>query len=253
VRLALVDTAPQDAALDAAISRALLERVAAGELPPTARLARPGAVVAFGRRDAVDPRYGAAVEAARAAGFDAVERLAGGRAALFHPETIVFGLAVAEADPRPRIAARFEAAAALMANALRRLGVDARVGEVPGEYCPGAHSVNARGAVKLAGFGQRVIAGGAYTGGVLVVDGADRVRDGLVPVYAALGLGWEPATAGSVADEAGASWDEVADALVAELEARHPVERVELDADTLSLAERLAPEHRPGARLATPN
>jgi len=36
-----------------------------------------------------------------------------------------------------------------MAAAFRRLGVDARVGEVSGEYCPGAHSVNARGATKL--------------------------------------------------------------------------------------------------------
>ena len=42
---------------------------------------------------------------------------------------------------------------------LGRLGVDARVGEVPGEYCPGAFSVNARGRIKLAGVGQRLISG----------------------------------------------------------------------------------------------
>ena len=32
-----------------------------------------------------------------------------------------------------------------IASALRGLGVDAHVGAVPGEYCPGDHSVNARG------------------------------------------------------------------------------------------------------------
>ena len=34
----------------------------------------------------------------------------------------------------------------LVRDALSRVGVaDPRVGEVPGEYCPGAYSVNARG------------------------------------------------------------------------------------------------------------
>ena len=50
------------------------------------------------------------------------------------------------ADPQPpkRTYERFEEVAGLIADALRALGVDARVGEVPGEYCPGAYSVNAR-------------------------------------------------------------------------------------------------------------
>ena len=52
---------------------------------------------------------------------------------------------------------RFERFGSLFAKALGRLGVDARVGAVPGEYCPGAHSVNARGTVKLVGTAQRVI------------------------------------------------------------------------------------------------
>jgi hypothetical protein len=80
--------------------------------------------------------------------------------------------------------------------------VDARVGEVPGEYCPGGYSVNARGSTKLAGLGQRLIAGGAHVGAVIVVDRADLVREVLGPVYAALGLDWDPAAVGAVSDEA---------------------------------------------------
>ena len=70
------------------------------------------------------------------------------------------------------------------------LGVDARVGEVAGEYCPGEFSVNARGAAKLAGIGQRVVVGGAHVGGVIVVRGAGRIREVLTPIYEALEIDW---------------------------------------------------------------
>ena len=43
----LSDCFPDDPALDTAVSRATMRRVAAGHLPETLRLARPGRVVAF--------------------------------------------------------------------------------------------------------------------------------------------------------------------------------------------------------------
>ena len=219
-------------------------RVAAGELPETLRIARPGRIVAFGKRDVVAPGYAGAVRAAREGGYEAVERLAGGRAAVFHEGTIALAHAVADPDPRPRVTERFDLTADLMAEVLRRLGVDARVGEVPGEYCPGAHSVNAGGARKLVGVGQRLVAGGAHVGAVVVVEGADRVRDILVPVYGALGLDWRPDATGSVADEApGATWEQVSGAIVAGYEARFGLMPEALDADTLELARSLAPSH----------
>lgn len=240
----VVDPEIADPALDAAISRALMLRVAAGELPETLRVSRPGAAVAFGKRDVVSDGYAAAVAAARAAGFEAIERLAGGRAAVFHDATLHFGHAVREAEPRLRVTQRFEATAELVARSFERLGVDARVGEIAGEYCPGEHSVNARGATKLMGLGQRVIKDGAYVGGVIVVAGADRVRDALAPVYEALGLAWRPETTGSLADEvAGIGWDDARAALEAEYAALGGLEPAELDAETLALARRLAPEH----------
>ena len=63
-----------------------------------------------------------------------------------------------------------------MEDSFRRLGVDARVGEIPGEYCPGAYSVNARGVKKLMGVGQRLVPSAAHVGGVVVVNGANRVQ-----------------------------------------------------------------------------
>src|SRR5262245_21659659 len=249
------DAIADDPALDTAVSRAIVERVAAGELPATLRLARPGAMVAFGKQDAVAAGFPGAVRAGQGAGFDAVLRLAGGRAAVFHEDTIALAHAVPDPAPREGIHARFEATAGLIARALVRLGVDARVGEVPGEYCPGGFSVNAAGRRKLAGIGQRLIAGASHMGGVIVVDGADRVRDVLVPVYAALGLAWDPATAGAVADEvADAGWERVRDAILAEYGERYELVEAELDEETLALARRLAPEHRQAraAKAASP-
>jgi octanoyl-[GcvH]:protein N-octanoyltransferase len=240
------DAFPDDPALDVAISRALLERVAAGELPETLRLGRPSAWVAFGKRDAVSPAYPDAVARAREGGFGAALRLAGGRATVFHEGTVAIAHALPKEDPRPGIHDRFREAAELVAAALQGLGVEAGVGEVPGEYCPGGYSVNAAGRTKLAGVGQRLIKGAAHLGGVVVAEGADRVRDALVPVYAELGLEWDPRTAGSVADEAPANgFQEVAAALRSEYERRYELVEAKLDEDTLALARRLAPEHRP--------
>jgi octanoyl-[GcvH]:protein N-octanoyltransferase len=233
-----------DPALDAAISRALMLRVAAGELDDTLRMSRPGPSVAFGRRDRIAPGYADAVRAARDSGFEATERLAGGRAAVFHEDAIHLGHSLRDSSPRAGVTPRFDATAELLAEALRSLGVDAHVGEVAGEYCPGEHSVNARGEAKIVGVGQRVVRGGAHLGGVVVVDGADRVKDVLGPVYAALGLDWRPETTGSVVAEVGpVSRAAVQDAVENAYAARYDLEPAEIDADTLALAERLRPEH----------
>jgi octanoyl-[GcvH]:protein N-octanoyltransferase len=240
---------PDDPALDTSVSRALLERVARNELPETLRLWRPGRSVAFGKRDALGAGFAAAVEAAREQGFGAALRLAGGRAAAFHEETVAIAHAVPDTDSRIRVQERFEVTAQIVAGALRGLGADARIGEVPGEYCPGGYSVNTRGALKLAGIGQRVIAGAAHVGGVVVAARADLVQRALVPVYEELGLAFDPATAGSLADEVGrGGFEQVAAALQDEYAARYELVEAELDAETLTLARSYAAAHRPPDR-----
>ena len=220
-------------------------RVAARELPETLRIARPGTTVAFAKRDAVAPGYEEAVRAAREQGFEATLRLAGGRAAIFHDGTMEIGHAVPDEEPRAGIHERFERTARRLAGALRTVGVDARVGAVPGEYCPGRYSVNARGAVKLAGIGQRVVGGGSHTGVVLVVDGEERINGVLGPVHEALGLDWDPRATGSVRSEtASATWERVRDAIVTEYACEYDLVEAELDRATLELAKGLAAEHR---------
>lgn len=209
---------PGQPSLDTALSRSFLDLVAAGEAPETFRLYRPDDVLAFSSLDAVQPGFRDAVATARAHGFAPTLRLAGGRAAVFLRESLAFAWSIPVADPRAGIHERFRALAERVEATLRGLGVDAHIGEVAGEYCPGAWSVNARSAVKLMGVGQRLIRGAAHVGGVIVVGASARARDALVPVYAALGYPLDPATIGAVEDEAaGATPERVAEALRAEL------------------------------------
>jgi octanoyl-[GcvH]:protein N-octanoyltransferase len=229
------------AALEIALSHALLRRVAARELPSTVRLYRPPPTVAFGKLDTLSPGYRAAADAARAHGYAPVLRLPGGHAAAYHRESVGIDVVWALDDPVPGTHDRFRAEGERLAGALRTLGVDARMGEVPGEYCPGAFSVNARGRVKLAGTAQRLIRGASLLGANIVVGHGESVRDVVRDVYAALGIAWDEATAGAVEDELpGTSTDAVEDAVAASY---GPLEPGELDAATLALAERLAPQH----------
>ena len=234
----LLDSFPDDPVFDTAVSHATMRRVAAGQLPETLRLARPGRVVAFAKRDVLAPGYAEAVAAARAAGFGSMVRLAGGRAAVFHEGTLELAHAVPDPDPRGTIHDRFQATAELIARALAGLGVDARVGEVAGEYCPGRWSVNAGGARKLAGIGQRVISGGAHVGTVIVAEDAAAVREVLEPVYAALDLNWDPATVGAVERP----WADVRAGVLAEYAQRFELVEDVVDAETLELARTIAAE-----------
>jgi octanoyl-[GcvH]:protein N-octanoyltransferase len=242
IRVAL-DGYPDPPPLDTLISHALLERVSAGLEPETLRLFRPARVLAFGPSDRLQPGYPAAREAARAASFAPVERLAGGRAAVFHEGTIAFAWALPDRDPRAAIHRHFRGLANVLREALGALGLDARVGAVPGEYCPGDYSINARGVRKIAGVGQRLAPAATHVGGVIVVSGAELVRAALVPVYAALALDWEPSTAGSIEDEVGpVEWEVVRDAVLAAFAERYDLVESALSAETLARAAEIAGE-----------
>lgn len=232
--------------LDVAISHSILAAVSEGEIGATLRLHVPGALVAFGRADRVTAGYPAAIRAARAHGFEAVERLAGGRAAVFHEHTLAFSLAMPVIEPKSGIHERFEMVATVMRSALETLGVDARVGELPGEYCPGRWSVNVGGRFKVMGVGQRLVRHAAHVGGVVVVDQGFRIRDVLIPVYRALGLDWDPRTAGSIAERSpGITSSLVMRAIEDEFADRFEVREGVLADGIMSRAGDLVDEHLP--------
>jgi octanoyl-[GcvH]:protein N-octanoyltransferase len=194
------DRFPGQPVLDTAVSHAMLRRVARGDAPESLRLYRPDDALLFSSLDARRPGYARALEVAREAGFEPVVRLAGGHAAVFLQSSLAFAWASTDPDAALHIRPRFERLSGWVVAALRRLGLDARVGELAGEYCPGEFSVNLGGRIKVMGVGQRVIRGGAHVGGVITIAETSRLRAVLAPVYAALELELRDEAAGGLAD-----------------------------------------------------
>lgn len=202
------------------MSHAMLRAVAQGDGDERLRLYAPDDALLFSSLDARLPGYARAVEIAREAGYAPVLRLAGGHAAVFLEQSVAFAWASADPEAHLHIQPRFERLTGWIVAALRSLGLDARVGQIPGEYCPGDYSVNIDGRVKVMGCGQRVIRGAAHVGGVLTVAQSAPLREILVPIYEALGLDFRPETAGGVADfDAALTPERVIDAIVAAAEA----------------------------------
>ena len=236
---------PAEPVLDIALSHALLADVAAGRRPPALRLFRPGATVAFGRLDALRPGFGRARAVARELGFTPVLRSVGGHAAVFDESCVVAEHVVHARDATAGLAARFDDQARRMRDALAALGADARIGRLAGEYCPGDHSVNVSGRVKVVGVAQRMVRNGALTSAVVACSGGPELRAAIAAVYAALDLELDPATAGAL-DEL--LPDATADAVAARVReayaADHRIEPCALDAELIAAARELAPRHR---------
>lgn len=227
--------------MDTALSLRTLKGVADGTMPSHLfRLHVPSRIVAFGRQDTHAAGFATAVAACRATGFAPVVRLAGGRAAVFHEETLAFAWQQATAEPKVGIRDRFEACAEFFVLALARLGIKGEIGEVPGEYCPGKYSIHVDGK-KVVGIGQRLINGAAHVGGVVVAGRSDRVNLALNEVYPALGLTFDPAATG----ELGCSTVELQNAISVQLAESFDVVAADFPATLIDDASARVAEHRP--------
>lgn len=232
-------------ALEMAVANAMMRRVRRGEEGAMLRVYRPtGPAVAFGRRDVRLPGFGAAVSAVRRAGFSPCVRAPGGRAVGYTRQALV----VDHVSPDPQwpsgLERRFDEFGQLWSGILAAVGVDARVGEVPGEYCPGSHSVNARGVVKLVGTAQRMVRGAWLFSAVLVFDGAATLRPLLRDLYADLDLAFDESSVGAMVEEVpGVSLEAVESAVLDAYDARYGLTPAALPAGLVDEARALLPDH----------
>lgn len=232
-------------ALEMALANAMMRRVSRGESEALLRVYRPsGPAVAFGRRDVRLPGFAAAVDLVRRAEFSPCVRAQGGRAVAYTSQALVVDHVSPDPEWPSGLERRFAEFGELWTGVLTRLGVDARVGEVPGEYCPGSHSINARGVVKLVGTAQRMVRGAWLFSAVLVFDGAEVLRPLLGEVYEALDLPFSTRSVGSVAEEAdGVSLDAVEEGVLTAYDERFGLASAELPAGLLEEAFELLPDH----------
>ncbi|MGA4508533.1 lipoate--protein ligase family protein [Propionibacteriaceae bacterium G1746] len=233
-----------DPALEMAASSALLQRARVGELDAALRIFRPTRMVAFGRRDANRPGFGAAVAACRRAEYVPVVRPTGGRAVATTTSALVIDHVQRGAGD---MAHRFTDFGVMLAQVLADFGIDARVGEVPGEFCPGAHSVNARGVAKLVGTAQRVVREAWFFSSVVIIDDSAVIKPLLVEVYDALELAFDPASVGAVRDEAPqVSIDVLEQAFIGAYDDRFGLTEAPVDERLRDEAARLVGDHRVG-------
>ncbi len=142
----------------------------------------------------------------------------GGHLAIYDEGALILHLCAAHSEPRTHIRARFALFGRAMAEALRTVGADARLGPVAGEYCDGEFSVNNAGRAKLGGRGQRITRAGYLLSAVVMIHDAGPARAALTDAYAKLGLVFRPETVGCVADSVpGISTHDVREQLVATL------------------------------------
>jgi lipoate-protein ligase A len=233
-----------DAAMELAVANALVRRASRGDVTDAIRIYRPAEpVLVFGRRDTRHSGFQAAVQAGRDAGFQPLVRAVGGRPVAYTSEAVVIDHVRHDLRATEDHQHRFGTFGTQYADALRDLGIDARVGEVPGEYCPGAQSINARGTVKLVGTAQRVVQHAWLFSTLTVTGDEDRIRPLLTEVYAHLELPLDPTTVGSVTTEVPAL---TTPAVEHHLQAPFAPGTTPsaLDQPTLDLAASYAPDHR---------
>jgi lipoate-protein ligase A len=211
-----------DPAADAALGPLLLRR-GLGEADEILRIYSPVPTAAFSRRDTLRPGYPRAAAVAREHGFVPVVRPQGGSLAAYHRASVVIDHVRREPGSVTGPVQRFREFAVRHAEVLGKLGADARIGAVPGEYCPGEYSINAGGRHKIVGSAQRVTRDGWLFSTVIQVGGTARLREVLTDAYRELGYDFDPATVGALEDTvAGVTVEAVTEAMLAAYDAPRP-------------------------------
>ena len=238
-----LDVHPEDPVLDLAVTHALLREVASGERGATVRVFRPGPTLALGRLDALQAECGAAAHVGRAHGYVPAVRLGGGRAVVYDRGSVQLDLVIAQRDGLAGTRTRFAYVERLLLETFGEIGIDARGGELPGEYCAGRWSVHAAG-LKLAGSAQRVVRGAALVTTIIPVEGGQHLRNALTDIYRTLAIAWRPSTCGAVEDlSEDIDARAMVDAVVSTLARHFELHARALALSSLSDAQALRPVH----------
>jgi lipoate-protein ligase A len=193
-----------------------------------ARIYRPQRTVALTSRDIATYGYDNALAQAENLGFTPVVRSPGGRAVAYHEESLVLDIMSQDPNPHGLINKRFEAIGEIFIETFDRLGISAKLGQVPREFCPGKYSVISEN-VKLVGTAQRIMRGGWLIGASVIVRNVAPVREVLGNVYRALDLDMDPTTIGALNEfDSTISVDDLGASLISTLKDHFEVMDIEL-------------------------
>lgn len=178
------------------------------------RFRRPWPTAAFSPQDTTHPDYERIKDIARARGFSPIERGTGGRLTMFDEHALAITLIWPHPEPYQHTMKRYDIFSGVIATALMKLGIDARVGELPNEYCPGKFSINAEGRIKLVGIAQRMNRRCFQIGAIIAVERSEKACSAIAEAYQAMGLPFDPASYGAIRELVPSlSYDDVANVI----------------------------------------
>jgi octanoyl-[GcvH]:protein N-octanoyltransferase len=223
-----------------AYQRIIFEEVALGVRSPTVSITPSTRHLGVTRRDTHRTGFGEAVRAAHEEGYPTLVRGAGGGATAAHYGTFGFSVIRPAEDARRGVGERYDEAAALVLAAFSRLGIQAEIGEVRNEFCPGDHSIRVgdfEDGMKLVGIAQRLTRRATSVGGIVLVRGEEELARVLSRVYAAMDLPMRPGSVGSLRRAGNeVEIEETVTAFTEEAKLRYGAEPVPLDKQTLRRA-----------------
>ena len=162
------------------------------------RFRRPQPTAAFSPQDTTHQDYERIKRMAWANGFVPVERGTGGRLTMFDEHALAITMIWPHPEPHQHTIKRYEIFSGIIAGALAKLGIGARVGELPNEYCPGRFSINADGRVKLVGIAQRMNRRCFQMGAIIAIERSDKACAAIADAYRAMELPFDPKTYGAI-------------------------------------------------------
>ena len=234
----------EDSATAYGYVRTVFDQVARGTRPATVSITPSTRHVGVTRRDTFRPGFEDAVRAAGEMGYPVLVRSSGGGATAADRGTFGFSIIrpADENESRRGIRERYDEAAAFVLAAFSRLGVEAEVGEVRDEFCPGDHSIRVgdrEDGMKIVGIAQRITRRATSVGGIVLVEGERELARVLGRVYGAMRL---PFRSGSVGSLRRAGYEvgtqDVIEAFATEAERVYGAVRAPIGERTLGLASR---------------
>ena len=119
---------------------------------------------------------------------------------MFDENALGITIIAPHAAPHQHMMMRYGILSAAIATGLHTLDIDARVGELPNEYCPGKFSINAEGRIKLVGVAQRMNQHCVQMGAIISVIRSVEACAGIAEAYRGMGLNFDPDTYGAITD-----------------------------------------------------
>ena len=176
------------------------------------RVFRPQKTAAFSTTDSLHKNFATAKSIASRLGYEPILRPAGGHLAIYDHRSLILDITAPHDNPGKDIINRYELFSEKIATYIGLLGVDARIGQVDGEFCPGRFSINSSRQKKLVGIAQRITKYGYYLSALILLEPSPEAIDALSATYKLIDLDFDPSSHGDLHELVGSgsalNWEE---------------------------------------------